>query len=41
MLNRLKRIPGVGRVEVDGVEPADISVYLKIDRIKEQAANVE
>ncbi|MFT5233266.1 MAG: HAE1 family hydrophobic/amphiphilic exporter-1 [Candidatus Krumholzibacteriia bacterium] len=49
----LERIPGVGRVNIDGVLPTQASVYLRFDKIKEhnvdvnrlfaelQAANVE
>ena len=49
----LQRIPGVGRVNIDGVAPTQCSVYLRFDRILEygvdvsglfqrlQAANVE
>lgn len=40
VVNRLKRLPGVGRVQVEGVEPADVSVYLKIDKIKEHNVDV-
>lgn len=49
----LQRIPGVGRVNIDGVNPTQVSVYLLFDKIMEhnvdvsrlfqelQAANVE
>ena len=40
IVNPLKRIPGVGQVHLDGVEPADISIYLKTDRIKEHGVDV-
>jgi HAE1 family hydrophobic/amphiphilic exporter-1 len=40
VLNRLERIPGVGRVELNGVEPAVISVYLKLDEIKAHRVDV-
>src|SRR5262245_44041869 len=40
ILDRLERIPGVGRVNVHGVEPALISVYLKLDAIKEHRVDV-
>ena len=40
ILDRLERIPGVGRVNVHGVEPAIISVYLKLDAIKEHRVDV-
>ncbi len=40
IVNRLQRVPGVGRVGLDGVEPADVSVYLKLDRIKKHRIDV-
>ena len=40
IVNRLQRVPGVGRVQVEGVEPADVSVYLKLDKIKEHRVDV-
>ena len=40
ILNRLERIPGVGRVQLNGVEPAVISVYLKLDAIKAHRVDV-
>ena len=40
IVDRLARIPGVGKVGIDGVEPADVSVYLKLDRIKEHHIDV-
>lgn len=40
VIDRLARLPGVGRVEVHGVEPAEVSVYLKLDRIKEFGVDV-
>ncbi len=40
IVNRLQRVPGVGRVQVEGVEPADVSVYLELDRIKEHRVDV-
>jgi len=40
ILDRLQRIPGVGKVNVDGVEPAAVSVYLKLDKIKEHKVDV-
>jgi HAE1 family hydrophobic/amphiphilic exporter-1 len=40
VVDRLARLAGVGRVYIDGVEPADLSVYLKLDRIKEHNVDV-
>jgi HAE1 family hydrophobic/amphiphilic exporter-1 len=40
ILDRLQRIPGVGQVEVHGVEPGAVSVYLKLDKIKEHNVDV-
>ena len=40
VINRLQRIPGVGQVNIDGVEPADVSIYLKLDKIKEHNVDV-
>ena len=37
---RLQRIPGVGKVELHGVEPGAISVYLKLNKIKEHNVDV-
>ncbi|MFH1844500.1 MAG: efflux RND transporter permease subunit, partial [bacterium] len=36
----LQRIPGVGRVEIDGVLPTQASVYLKLDRLLEYNVDV-
>jgi len=35
VIQRLQRVPGVGRVNVNGVEPPDVTVYLHLDRMKE------
>lgn len=35
VVQRLARVPGVGRVNVNGVEPPDVTVYLDLDRLKE------
>lgn len=35
VIDPLSRIQGVGRVSVNGVEPAEIVIYLHLDRIKE------
>ncbi len=40
VVDRLARIQGVGRVQIHGVEPADVSVYLKLDQIKEFGVDV-
>ena len=36
----LSRIPGVGRVNIDGVLPTQASVYLRLDRIMEHGVDV-
>ncbi len=41
IIQRLKRLEGVGRVEVGGVLPAEISIYLLIDKIIEHHVDVE
>ncbi len=38
--NRLRRVPGVARVDVGGVEPREISIDLVLDKIKEHAVDV-
>ncbi len=35
VISRLQRVPGVGRVTVNGVEPPDVTVYLDLERMKE------
>ena len=35
VIARLQRVPGVGRVTVNGVEPPDVTVYLDLERMKE------
>jgi HAE1 family hydrophobic/amphiphilic exporter-1 len=40
VMNRLQRVPGVGRVSVNGVEPPDVTVWLHLDRIKEHQVDV-
>lgn len=40
VINRLQRVPGVGRVTVNGVEPPDVTVWLNLDRIKEHRIDV-
>ena len=41
IVQRLKRIEGVGRVQIGGVLPAEISIYLLIDKILEHRVDVE
>jgi HAE1 family hydrophobic/amphiphilic exporter-1 len=41
ILNPLKRIPGVARVELDGVRPDEVAIYLHLDRIKEHKVDVQ
>jgi HAE1 family hydrophobic/amphiphilic exporter-1 len=36
----LQRIPGVGRVNIDGVAPTQVSIYLRFDRILEYGVDV-
>ena len=40
ILNRLRRVPGVGRVDLDGVEPREISIDLILDRVQEHNVDV-
>jgi hydrophobic/amphiphilic exporter-1 (mainly G- bacteria), HAE1 family len=40
VIDPLSRIRGVGRVTVNGVEPADIVIYLDLQRIKEHNVDV-
>lgn len=35
VLNRLRRVPGVARVDLNGVAPREISIDLMIDKVKE------
>ncbi len=41
VLNPLKRIPGVARVQLDGVAPEEVSIYLHLNRIKEHQVDVQ
>lgn len=41
IVNPLKRIPGVGRVGIDGIEPQEISIYLELDQIKAHRVDVD
>ncbi|MDX1502002.1 MAG: efflux RND transporter permease subunit [Thermoanaerobaculia bacterium] len=40
ILNRLRRIPGVARVTLDGVAPKEIDVDLVLDRVREHNVDV-
>ena len=40
VVNRLRRVPGVARVELGGVEPSEINIDLILDRIKEHNIDV-
>ncbi|HVT44984.1 MAG TPA: efflux RND transporter permease subunit [Thermoanaerobaculia bacterium] len=40
VLNRLRRVPGVARVELNGVAPPEISIDLVLDKIKEHNVDV-
>lgn len=40
IINPLSRIEGVGRVNIDGVAPREVSVYLHMDKIKEHRVDV-
>ncbi|MCP3963003.1 MAG: efflux RND transporter permease subunit [bacterium] len=40
VLNRIRRIPGVAKVELDGVEPREIFVELVLDKVKEHGVDV-
>jgi len=41
VLNRLRRIPGVARVDLDGVAPREIFIDLVIDKVKEHGVSVD
>jgi HAE1 family hydrophobic/amphiphilic exporter-1 len=38
--NRIRRVPGVARVQLDGVAPREIYIDLVLDRIKEHAVDI-
>jgi HAE1 family hydrophobic/amphiphilic exporter-1 len=40
IVNRLRRVPGVARVELDGVAPREIYVDLVLDKVKEHNVDV-
>lgn len=40
ILNRIRRVPGVARVDLHGVAPREVRIELVLDRVKEHAVNV-
>ena len=40
VLNRLRRVPGVARVDLDGVAPREISIDLVMDKVKAHNVNI-
>jgi HAE1 family hydrophobic/amphiphilic exporter-1 len=40
ILNRIRRVPGVARVDLNGVEPREIDIDLVLDKIKEHNVDV-
>ncbi len=40
IVNPLKRIEGVGNVFIDGIQPKEVAIYLKFDKIKAHRADV-
>jgi HAE1 family hydrophobic/amphiphilic exporter-1 len=40
IINPLKRVQGVGQVNIDGVAPKEVSVYLHMDKIREHGVDV-
>ena len=41
IVNPLKRIEGVGAVNINGVEPKEVSIYLKLDKLKTHRVDVQ
>jgi len=41
VVNRIRRVPGVARVELDGVAPREIRIDLELDRIQEHGVDLE
>jgi len=41
IINPLSRVEGVGRVNIDGVAPREVSIYLDMNKIKEHRLDVE
>lgn len=40
ILNRLRRVPGVARVDIDGVAPREIFIDLVLDKVKEHNVDI-
>jgi HAE1 family hydrophobic/amphiphilic exporter-1 len=40
IINPLRRVEGVGTVGIDGVEPKEVSIYLRIDKLKAHRVDV-
>lgn len=40
IINPLKRIEGVGTVNIDGVEPKEVAIYLSLDKLKAHRVDV-
>jgi HAE1 family hydrophobic/amphiphilic exporter-1 len=40
ILNPIERLDGVGRVEIDGVAPEEVAIYLHLDRLKQHRVDV-
>ena len=40
VINRIRRVPGVARVDLDGIEPKEIFIELVLDRVKEHGVDV-
>jgi HAE1 family hydrophobic/amphiphilic exporter-1 len=41
VLNPIKRIEGVGAVNIDGVEPKEVAIYLNLDKLKAHRVDVD
>jgi HAE1 family hydrophobic/amphiphilic exporter-1 len=41
IINPLKRIEGVGTVNIDGVEPKEVDIYLSLDKLKAHKVDVD
>ncbi len=41
VLNPIKRIEGVGTVNIDGVEPKEVAIYLSLDKLKAHRVDVD
>jgi HAE1 family hydrophobic/amphiphilic exporter-1 len=41
VMNRIRRIPGVAKVELNGVAPREIYIDLILDRVKEHAVDID